>query len=127
MNRTIPILASILGMIVFGSWVAAQSERGNPKIGQALYEQHCLRCHGMSGGGNGPDAMFLIVPPANFHSDRSRSKTDMELMNVISFGVVFSPMHGWGNRLSEQQMWDILSYIRLIVPFNPIAQAAPSR
>lgn len=127
MRRTIVVIASIMSIVLLSSWVAAQSERGNPKIGQALYEQHCLRCHGMSGDGNGPDAAFLIVPPANFHSDRSRSKTDMELMNVISFGVVFSPMHGWGNRLSEQQMWDILSYIRMIVPFNPVAQASPGR
>jgi len=127
MRRTIVVMASIVGIVLLSSWVAAQSERGNPKIGQALYEQHCLRCHGMSGDGNGPDAQFLIVPPANFHSDRSRSKTDMELMNVIAYGVVFSPMHGWGNRLSEQQMWDILSYIRMIVPFNPVAQASPGR
>lgn len=127
MSRALAILASILGVIVFSSWVEAQSERGNPKAGQAIYEQHCVRCHGMAGDGNGPDAAFLVVAPANFHSVRSRSKTDMELMNVISYGVVFSPMHGWGGRLTEQQMWDVLSYIRLIVPFNPVAQTAPAR
>lgn len=127
MRRTIAIIGSILGVIAFSSWVAAQSERGNPKAGQAIYEQHCLRCHGMSGDGNGPDAGFLIIAPANFQSARSRSKTDMEMMNVIMYGVVFSPMHGWGGRLTEQQMWDVLSYIRTIVPFNPVARAAPAR
>lgn len=125
MRRTTAILAGILGVIVFSSWAVAQSERGNPKAGQAIYEQHCLRCHGMAGDGNGPDATFLVVSPANFQSARSRSKTDMELMNVISYGVVFSPMHGWGGRLTEQQMWDVLSYIRAIVPFNPVAQTTP--
>ena len=127
MRRTTAILAGILGVIVFSSWAVAQSERGNPKIGQALYEQHCLRCHGLSGAGNGPDAQFLIVAPANFQSARSRSKSDMELMNTIMHGVVFSPMHGWGSRLTEQQLWDVLSYIRIMVPFNPVAQAVPGR
>jgi mono/diheme cytochrome c family protein len=42
-------------------------------------------------------------------------------------GVVFSPMHGWGGRLTEQQMWDVLSYIRTIVPFNPVARAETAR
>ncbi len=124
MRRTIAIIGSILSVVVFSSWVAAQSERGNPKAGQATYEQHCLRCHGMSGDGNGPDAAFLVVAPANFQSARSRSKTDLELMNTIMYGVVFSPMHGWGGRLTEQQMWDVLSYIRTIVPFNPVARAS---
>lgn len=127
MRRAIAIIGSILGVIVFSSWVAAQSERGNPKIGQALYEQHCLRCHGLAGAGNGPDAPFLIVPPANFQSARSRSKSDMELMNTIMHGVVFSPMHGWGSRLTEQQLWDVLSYIRIMVPFNPVARAETGR
>ena len=127
MRRAIAIIGSILGVIVFSSWVAAQSERGNPKIGQALYEQHCLRCHGLAGAGNGPDAPFLIVAPANFQSARSRSKSDMELMNTIMHGVVFSPMHGWGGRLTEQQLWDVLSYIRIIVPFNPVARAETAR
>ncbi len=126
MRRTSAIIGSILVIIAFSSWAAAQSERGNPKAGQAIYEQHCLRCHGMSGDGNGPDAGFLIIAPANFQSARSRSKTDMELMNTIMYGVVFSPMHGWGGRLTEQQMWDVLSYIRTIVPFNPVARAAPA-
>jgi mono/diheme cytochrome c family protein len=30
-------------------------------------------------------------------------------------------MHGWGDRLSEQELWDVLSYIRTLAPFNPLA------
>ena len=63
---------------------------------------------------------FLTVPPANFHSLQSRSKTDWELMTVITYGVIFSPMHGWADRLTEQDRWDVLSYIRQLAPFNPV-------
>ncbi|WP_454062020.1 c-type cytochrome [Candidatus Nitrospira salsa] len=37
-------------------------------------------------------------------------------MTTITFGVAFSPMHGWANRLNEQERWDVLSYIRLMAP-----------
>jgi hypothetical protein len=58
--------------------------------------------------------------PANFHSLKSRSKTDMELLLAIKQGVLFSPMHGWGDRLSEQEMLDVRRSIRTLASFNPI-------
>jgi hypothetical protein len=49
--------------------------------------------------------------PANFHSLKSRSKTDMELLLAIKQGVLFSPMHGWevGYRSGKCWMYDALS------------------
>ncbi len=44
----------------------------------------------------------------------------MELLLAIKQGVLFSPMHGWKDRLSEQDMLDVLGYIRSLAPFNPI-------
>jgi mono/diheme cytochrome c family protein len=29
-------------------------------------------------------------------------------------------LHGWGDRLSDQEMWDVLSYVRTLAPFNPV-------
>ncbi len=107
-------------MMMFGSWAIAETRLSNPKNGGAIYQKHCLRCHGQAGDGLGPDARDLIVPPANFQSLRSRSKTDTELMLGISQGVLFSPMHGWRDRLSEQEMLDVLSYLRTFAPFLPV-------
>jgi mono/diheme cytochrome c family protein len=106
------ILTSLLAVILFSSWVTAQMEMPNVNRGAALYEQHCLQCHGISGDGNGPDSKFLIVPPANFQSTDSRLKPEWEMLSIIEFGIIFSPMHGWGDRLTDEEMLDVLGYIR---------------
>lgn len=118
----------LLGFILVMTWpilVLGQELPGNPQNGKILYEKNCANCHGEKGAGDGPDTQFLMVQPANFHSLESRSKTDWELMNTITFGAAFSPMHGWSDRLTEDERWDVLRYIRLLAPFNPMAYQQP--
>jgi mono/diheme cytochrome c family protein len=110
-------LAAVVILIFIGtSWVSAQMSRGNPTIGQGVYEQQCLRCHGSKLDGNGPDSEDLIVRPANLQSRITRSKTDWELLVAISNGVLFSPMHGFRGKLTDEQILDVLSYIRAMSP-----------
>ncbi|MFO0700833.1 MAG: cytochrome c [Nitrospira sp.] len=110
----------IIVVALTGSWTLAQSPPGNPKSGESIFQQHCAGCHGTAGDGLGPDIKELIVPPANFRAVKSRTKTDMELYLAIKQGVLFSPMHGWADRLSEQEIRDVLNYIRTFAPFNPL-------
>ncbi len=113
--KTILTLALIL-ISVSTPLVFAQVIRGDSKSGQKVYEQQCLRCHGAKLDGNGPDSQDLIVHPANLRSQVIRSKTDWELLVAISNGVLFSPMHGFRGKLTDQQMLDGLSYIRSVSP-----------
>ncbi len=110
----------LLGMT--GSLVFAQDRQGDLKSGEAIYQQHCLRCHGIGGSGDGPEAAYLTVPPANLLSGQSRLKSDVELYMIIAHGSIYSPMHGWRDRLTESQMWDVLEYIRFLAPFKAIAR-----
>jgi cytochrome c oxidase cbb3-type subunit 3 len=121
MKKAIAIAAGLVAVLLGSSWVAAQAERGNAKNGQAIYAQHCLRCHGVGLDGKGPDARDLIVLPANLQSVQSRSKADWELLITITNGVLFSPMHGWRGRLTDEQILDVLSYIRTMAPFEAIS------
>ena len=123
--HTIGFFFSLL-MLACPMWGFSQEPFGNPKEGKMLYEKHCAHCHGINGAGDGPDTQFLMVQPANFHSLESRSKTDWDLMTVITFGAAFSPMHGWADRLTEEERWDVLRYIRLLAPFNPMTRYQPS-
>ncbi len=122
MGKFYTIVSLIVGTLLFNTWVVAQEPQGNPKRGERIYKQHCLRCHGEKGDGFGPEAQYLIVKPANFLEDKSRMKTDFELLTIISHGVIFSPMHGWRDRLTQEEMLDVLSYIRFLSPFKAIAE-----
>jgi mono/diheme cytochrome c family protein len=114
------IVVGLVVIVLTGSLALAQNVSGNPKNGEQTYQQHCAGCHGTAGDGLGPEIKELIVPPANFRAAKSRAKTDMELYFAIKRGVLFSPMHGWADRLSDQEMRDVLRYIRSMAPFDPI-------
>lgn len=114
-------LVIVVVVVLTGSWALAQSLPGSPKDGKGIYQQHCIGCHGISGDGLGRDIKDLIVPPANFQAMKYRSKTDMELFLAVKQGVLFSPMHGWADRLSDEEIRDVLIYIRSLAPFNPIS------
>lgn len=115
------VVGTVALIFLATSMAAAQIARGNPKAGQAIYSQHCLRCHGEKLDGNGPDAQDLIVRPADLTSIRSRTKSDWELLVPLTNGVLFTPMHSYRGKLNDQQMLDVLSYIRSVVPFDAVS------
>ncbi len=94
--------------------VDAQEFPADVDNGKSVYERHCLRCHGTAGWGDGPDAGSLTVRPTNFHQFRSSLKSDEQLQRTIEYGIVFSPMHAWQGELTENEILDVLAYIRLL-------------
>jgi mono/diheme cytochrome c family protein len=117
------------GVFIFclSSYLAfAQDFPGNAQKGKILYEQNCVRCHGEKGDGQGIDAQFLTVKPKDFHVLESLSKTNGDLFAVIKYGVIFSPMHGWSDRLNDEEIVDIITYIRFLAPFRSLAKTQDS-
>jgi len=115
------IVGGVLVIVCVASWASAQTVRGNPNDGQAVYQQHCLRCHGEKLDGKGPDSRDLIRQPANFLSPSIRAKADWELLVTIANGALFTPMHSFRGKLNDQQMLDVLSYIRSIAPSDSVS------
>jgi mono/diheme cytochrome c family protein len=99
-------------MIVASSSVLAETRPGDLKDGQGLYRQHCLRCHGVTLDGKGPDAVSLRVPPADFHTYLFRIKDDAEFEKTIK---QFLGMHNWEDTLTDEQAQDLIAYIRSAV------------
>lgn len=109
---------SILTVFLFWSLGMAPMPEEVQELGRAVYDQHCLECHGLKGQGDGPKGKPLTVKPANFHSPESRTKTFNELVAKVTWGGIYSPMHGWGTRLSRKEIHSVLRYIRLLAPYQ---------
>lgn len=80
--------------------------------GRAYYAQLCVACHGSSGQGNGVWAYRVTPRPADLTSARVRGRSDRFLFDVISDGLIGTPMVGLEDRLSETQRRQIVKYLR---------------
>jgi len=49
-----------------------------------------------------------------------RSKSVFEYLIAMSHGVLFSPMHSWRGTLTEEEMIDVITYIRHLAPVSPL-------
>jgi mono/diheme cytochrome c family protein len=105
---------SVLLSLALACQVFAQEYPADLARGKALYERHCMTCHGPRGYGDGPNALLLTITPANFHRPGSFMKSDETLLRMIEHGGVFSPMHSWRGRLTDGEMQDVLAYIRTL-------------
>jgi len=114
MRRTAFLAIAISTTLLAPLALMAQDYPGDVTRGKAVYERHCLACHGAGGWGDGPKAGSLKIAPADFHRFSSFLKSDEELLRTIEHGVVYSPMHSWRGTLTDGEMEDVLAYIRLL-------------
>jgi len=113
------MLWSLILLIGLAIPTGAQEPQVDFLQGEAVYQAHCVGCHGVQGKGDGPDAATLIVPPANFQRMESRAKSETDLRAAIIWGLAFSPMHGWWDTLSIEDIRAVTAYIRRIAPYEP--------
>jgi mono/diheme cytochrome c family protein len=92
--------------------------------GRDRFDIHCAICHGYSGqGGNGPTGHGLVgrrwpVAIPNFHfvdgkDNRVAQLADGELFETITTGKG-TTMPGYGARLSVEDRWAIVHYVRAL-------------
>lgn len=97
---------------------AEHSVKGvSPESAGNLYQRWCASCHGSSGGGDGPNAKFLPVPPA-VHRDPTRmsARSDDALFDAIAGGGSVmgksARMPAFGATLSSGEIRSLVAYIR---------------
>ena len=91
--------------------------------GRELFMASCATCHGETGLGDGPVAVGLNPPPASF--------ADAAMMADMSDGYIFwriseggvgdpfnSAMPAW-NFFSEEQIWQLVSFLRALPAEEP--------
>ncbi|MBL8821561.1 MAG: DUF3341 domain-containing protein [Planctomycetia bacterium] len=90
--------------------------------GQRQFSIYCSVCHGTAGYGDGmvhrvateraTTDLSLWVPPKSFHDPLISSKPDGELFDTITNGK--NKMLGYGYRLSPEDRWAIVLYVRAL-------------
>lgn len=88
--------------------------------GQSLYNVYCRTCHGETGLGDGAAGTGLDPKPANFHRGRVQKQTDGAIFYKLSNGR--GSMPAFKNSLSEEQRWQLVSYIRKLPNIKAIVK-----
>lgn len=80
--------------------------------GKQLYVSSCASCHGDAGGGDGPGAKDSPIPvPAIGSVEATPDLTPTRAYNVVSVGVMGTPMPAYGNTMSPQDRWNVVNYV----------------
>ncbi|PYM77313.1 MAG: hypothetical protein DME03_05505 [Candidatus Rokuibacteriota bacterium] len=82
--------------------------------GAALYRESCVACHGARGAGDGPAGLNLPRPPADLRAPHTAQHTAGDLYWWLTNGIPAAGMPGFGARLSEDQRWDLINFLRAL-------------
>ncbi|MFN7980381.1 MAG: c-type cytochrome [Vicinamibacterales bacterium] len=119
-----------------GAPASAQATRS----GKAVYDAHCIECHGATGKGDGPAALTLVPHPRDFTSGRYKLHstetgslpTDDDLLRTVRKGVFGTAMPGWESILSDADVRAVVEYVKSMSPRfsheqpEPIAVSTPA-
>lgn len=105
----------------FGETLVAGAD---PTQGKSYYYSYCIACHGWLMHGDGPSASELDPRPRTLtRGDYMQKKTNLELFTVIKGGgeavSLSSSMPNWGNVLQDQDIWNIVAFIRAMQDVPP--------
>ena len=100
--------------------------------GKAVYDEHCVECHGVSGKGDGPAAAMLKPRPRDLTAGKYKIRstesgsvpTDDDLLRSIRQGLRGTAMPGWQSVLSADDIQQVSTYIK---GFSPRFAESPPR
>jgi len=110
--RVVLLLGSVLAVVLIG---CAAEDPVNDAVavarGEALYDMHCVQCHGGATGGQISD-----IPPRHNAEGHTWHHADCELKRIVLEGMPqregYPEMPAFGERLSEEEIEAILAYIK---------------
>src|SRR5574339_823378 len=81
--------------------------------GAELFRTNCEMCHGPQGHGDGPAGQALDPRPGNLAELQARAADDY-LFWRIHKGKPGTAMVAWQGILSDEQIWQIVSFLRTL-------------
>src|SRR3990167_2301545 len=105
----------------------AMAKPGTAAKGKEIYDKRCTWCHGDEGDGAGAAKERLLPPPRDFTSGNYKIKTsgfdemvpsDDDVFRMIRDGMPGTAMPGWQDILAEQDMWDLVAYVKSFAQYD---------
>ncbi|OGS75671.1 MAG: hypothetical protein A2Z94_07725 [Gallionellales bacterium GWA2_55_18] len=105
----------------------AAAKPGDADKGKEIYDKRCTWCHGAEGDGAGAAKDMLNPPPRDFTSGNYKIKTssfedmtpnDDDIFRMIRDGMPGTSMPGWSDVLKEQDMWNLVAYVKTFAGFD---------
>ncbi len=91
--------------------------------GRRIYTARCSVCHGSDGKATAVTGANMFPRAADLTVQRTQGKSDGELFWLTENGLPHTGMPGWKNVLSEQEIWQVVTYIRELPKGVPQAAA----
>jgi putative copper resistance protein D len=82
--------------------------------GATLFAEHCTGCHGRTGRGDGALGRGLPIRPADLTEPHTALHTAGDLFWWLSHGKPPGAMPGFADRLSEDERWDLINFLRTL-------------
>src|SRR5580658_5471792 len=82
----------------------------NLVAGARLYREHCTLCHGDPAHPKSPLAGTLNPPAPQFVDDMADMPENQNFY-ILQHGIRWTGMPGWKNVLSEQQIWQTVTFL----------------
>ncbi len=81
--------------------------------GAEVFQTNCEMCHGSQGHGDGPAGQALDPRPRNLAELQTKASDDF-LFWRIREGKPGTPMVAWKGILTDEQIWQVISFIRTL-------------
>jgi mono/diheme cytochrome c family protein len=80
--------------------------------GKNLYEMDCASCHGSDESGPTPVGRGMLPRTVALDSANLQTYSDRELFSIIREGVRFTGMPGFLGTETNEQIWNVVDYLR---------------
>ncbi|PND34606.1 cytochrome C [Achromobacter pulmonis] len=86
--------------------------------GLALYQAHCVQCHGAPGVAPEPYALGLNPAPAALVGS-ARERPAADIYWIVREGIRMTGMPAWRYRLTDAEIWDVVAFMRVLPALSP--------
>lgn len=86
--------------------------------GFQLFRTHCLQCHGAPGIAPQPFALGLMPAPASLVAT-AREWPAADIYWVVRHGIKMSGMPAWQYRMNDEQIWDVVAFMKVLPTLSP--------